>query len=343
MEFSSTAEGLRAFTEFLMKDHEVVAPVKKRGRFVFEIIDDASEVVRDYPSTLLPPVRFIYPDNERLLSFDLNDITNASPIVDAPRRALLFVHPCDIHAIAVMDEVLSKEPADANYLARRKAAIIIGYDCKTPCTENCLCFDKGCHKIDAGFDIMITELRGAKFFARAGSEAGLTALKNSGSFERASHSDKLSLVEAKEAKDKKFKRVLPKDVAVLSHELKARSASTIWNTEGDKCVSCGACNIVCPTCYCFDVADTVDVTTMKGERIRKWDSCQLSGFCKVASGENFRNTAASRLRHRVFKKEVYLKKRLGRSGCVGCGRCITHCIAKISIKDIFTRVMNGEE
>ena len=80
-----------------------------------------------------------------------------------------------------------------------------------------------------------------------------------------------------------------------------------------------------------------------GVRYRRWDGCQIQSFCQVSSGENFRDSAAERVRHRVFKKEVYLKKRFGRSGCVGCGRCIEHCIADISIIDIFNHVMERKK
>ena len=139
-------------------------------------------------------------------------------------------------------------------------------------------------------------------------------------------------------REKNFKKVLDEPVDKLSEALKGAYDNDVWKEEGARCLSCGACNIVCPTCYCFDTRDVVSIDMKSGKRVRKWDSCQLRSFCQVASGENFRDSAGARLRHRVFKKEVYLKKRFGRSGCVGCGRCIEHCIADISIIDIYNRV-----
>jgi len=149
----------------------------------------------------------------------------------------------------------------------------------------------------------------------------------------------VDLYKTRGERKKRFTKSIQGDIDMLSHLLKEAYDDGIWKTEGEKCLSCGACNIVCPTCYCFDVVDEVCPDMKKGIRYRRIDGCQLHGFCKVASGENFRKTAAERVRHRVFKKEVYLKKRFGRSGCVGCGRCIDSCIAKISIIDIFNHVM----
>jgi ferredoxin len=83
----------------------------------------------------------------------------------------------------------------------------------------------------------------------------------------------------------------------------------------------------------------VDATS--GIRQRKWDSCQLRTFAEVAGGENFREHRASRLRHRMFRKGKQILERTGRLGCVGCGRCIKHCVANISILEAFQQIGEG--
>ncbi|HID74244.1 MAG TPA: hypothetical protein EYP43_04245, partial [Thermoplasmata archaeon] len=98
----------------------------------------------------------------------------------------------------------------------------------------------------------------------------------------------------------------------------------------EKCLKCGSCVLVCPTCYCFDVRDESDLSLTRGERYRTWDGCLLEDFAKVASGENFRGTKASRYRHRYNKKGVYLFDRFGFIACVGCGRCSSQCIPDIA-------------
>jgi ferredoxin len=238
-----------------------------------------------------------------------------------------------------MDDILSEEPSDINYLERRRSTLIIGYECLGPCKENILCFDKGYHIAYRGFDLFFTDI-GGRYYVHVATESGSAIVEESGVFKKAIYSDWTDLMKVRAERKNKFKKSIHGDIDMLSHILKESYNNEIWDIEGRKCVSCGACNIVCPTCYCFDVADEMCPDMENGTRYRKWDGCQLRGFCKIATGENFRKSAAERVRHRVFKKEVYLKKRFGRSGCVGCGRCIDYCIADISIIDIFNHVID---
>jgi len=322
----------------LLSHYDVIAPVAKDDRFIFDRIDEPHRISLDYDTTLLPPTKWLYPDHEPFLEFDLDDIGNTKVVTQAEKQVLAFLHPCDINAINIMDEVLAEKPADINYLARRGETIIIGYECLEPCKEKILCFDKGYHIAYSGFDLFFTDI-GNRYFVHVATDAGRTIIEGNGPFKKAGYSDRVDLYKTRGERKKRFTKSIQGDIDMLSHLLKEAYDDGIWKTEGEKCLSCGACNIVCPTCYCFDVVDEVCPDMKKGIRYRRIDGCQLHGFCKVASGENFRKTAAERVRHRVFKKEVYLKKRFGRSGCVGCGRCIDSCIAKISIIDIFNHVM----
>lgn len=338
MDVTIKHEYVDKFVLDLLSSYEVIAPVARDGRFIFDKINSPAEVSLKYNTTILPPVKWIYPDNEKLLEFDLKDIAGTKPVIQGNKQALTFVHPCDINAINIMDEILAEEPADVNYLRRRRGTVIIGYECPGPCRENILCFDKGYYAVNSGFDLLFTDL-GDMYYVHVGTDVGEAIVEGSKYFKRAAYEEWLQLLNVREERKHRFKKSINGNIEMLSHVLKESYNDEIWDIEGKKCVSCGACNIVCPTCYCFDVADEMCPDMEKGARYRKLDGCQLRGFCKVATGENFRKTAAERVRHRVFKKEVYLKKRFGKSGCVGCGRCIEHCIAKISIIDIFNHVM----
>ena len=106
--------------------------------------------------------------------------------------------------------------------------------------------------------------------------------------------------------------------------------SGFWEKHSEKCLACGSCVLVCPTCYCFDVKDNPDLSLEHGERIRTWDGCLLEDFAKIASGENFRATRPTRYRHRYFKKGKYLFDRFGFVSCVGCGRCSSNCLPDIA-------------
>jgi NAD(P)H-flavin reductase len=106
--------------------------------------------------------------------------------------------------------------------------------------------------------------------------------------------------------------------------------SGFWEEHSEKCLACGSCVLVCPTCYCFDVKDNPDLALEHVERVRTWDGCLLEDFAKIASGENFRPTRPTRYRHRYFKKGKYLFDRFGFISCVGCGRCSSNCLPNIA-------------
>ena len=113
--------------------------------------------------------------------------------------------------------------------------------------------------------------------------------------------------------------------------------SKVWEENGEKCVACGRCNLVCPTCYCFDVYDSMNLKLTEGERIRQWDSCHLESFTKVATGEVFRKSKASRDRHRFYRKFYYLS-RFSPSFCTGCGRCGKECLADIEVVETVNKL-----
>jgi len=108
----------------------------------------------------------------------------------------------------------------------------------------------------------------------------------------------------------------------------------LWTTLAADCFSCGTCNTVCPTCYCFDVQDTWNVDQTSGQRTRFWDGCLTEDFAKCSLGEgaceNFREEQAARFRHRLMRKATYLNEKLGGPACVGCGRCSAGCTADIA-------------
>jgi sulfhydrogenase subunit beta (sulfur reductase) len=119
--------------------------------------------------------------------------------------------------------------------------------------------------------------------------------------------------------------------------------SPVWNKVAEKCLGCGTCNLLCATCYCFDVRDEVEIDMKKGSRERFWDSCMLNEFAEVAGGENFREKLESRTRHRLYRKFKYLTQDSGALHCVGCGRCSKYCPADINIVQIINDLIEDYE
>ncbi|NLW25671.1 MAG: 4Fe-4S binding protein [Clostridia bacterium] len=119
----------------------------------------------------------------------------------------------------------------------------------------------------------------------------------------------------------------------LAEKLEVIYRSPLWRELQEKCVNCGVCTFLCPTCHCFDLTDD-----QKGKKVRSWDSCMFASFTKQASGHNPRPTGAERLRQRVMHKFRYFFENHGIFACVGCGRCVEKCPVNLDIREVLQRI-----
>jgi len=329
----------RGFVEGLIADSPVAGPVAKESKFIFKEIERYEDLRMDYPITLLPPKKFFFPQWDTLIRFKLDKGMGmkVESVLDVQPRMILGVHPCDIYATWLLDHVFSDKQSDTNYLDRRKRAVIIGLDCLKPCDEYQFCLDMGSLYVETGYDLFLTDL-GDAYFVDIGTDRGEALLAEFSYGRPATNADFSRRQKTLEAKKMAFRPKLPVETKYLPEILADAYDSLIWEALGRRCFSCGSCNLVCPTCYCFNVMDELQLTLTEGERKRHWDSCQLDSFAEVAGGENFRKDRSSRLRHRFFRKGKYLRETYGKSGCVGCGRCDRNCVAKINSVETYTQI-----
>jgi ferredoxin len=332
------------FVSFILADHKVVAPMAKGPCFAFGEVASAADVARvrmDYDITILPPKKYLLPTFEKLLEFSGRDPSSATAVVASRPLVILGVHPYDMHALATLDAAMRTEPADANYIARADATRIIGMNICGYATDQQFMADMGTTEPPEGlFDLFLTDL-GDRYYVEAGKDAGADLAKYSGVCHPAGKDDHKGKLEFDIRKAESFAKRLPYNTKYLPELLDASYDSLLWDAVSRRCFSCGTCTNVCPTCYCFDVQDKLNLDTVSGTRRRMWDSCQLKVFAEVAGGENFREHRASRLRHRMFRKGKFIHERTGKLGCVGCGRCSKHCVANISILEAFQQI--GDE
>lgn len=309
---------------------EVVSPVKQENQANFKRIKSTREVIWGGPQTTVPPKGLLFPQEEELLEYSISDGVELRESVVAEPVILLGIHPCDMNGTALLDKVFSEKNLDEYYVKKRELLIVIGVECLTPCSEESYCYRKKSVLPRGGFDLFLTDM-GESFFVEVGSEKGRNFVSDVGRKAAAKDIEKLAKIRKK--RDKLFDQkqlVLKPKLEGLPKLLKENYDSPVWGERGEKCFSCGSCNMVCPTCYCFDVRDVIELNLAQGNRMRFWDGCMLTDFTRVASGEIFREGREARLRHRTNRKDWYLFERWGEPFCVGCGRCGKACLTKIA-------------
>jgi len=320
-------ENLGSFVSTLIKNYPVIGPVAKKTRFVFSNLKSSDDLRLDYDTTILPPKKVFFPTKQNLLEFDGNSIKGCIN----PKNNILFgVHPYDIKAISMLDKLFSENHRDNNYLANREATIIIGSNVQNHYKH--AFFGTQCKDMELkGHDMFLTKIIGG-YAVETLTEKG-NKLIQSGKFEQL---DEEKIREAEEV-NRKADENCPEKINFSSEEIKekirASFDSDIWDELSKKCFSCSSCNTVCPTCYCFDVQDQWAIDQKSGVRYRRWDGCLSIDFSEVSvqgGTENFRETRASRFRHRVMRKTAYLNDKLGFPACVGCGRCSGACTINIA-------------
>ena len=323
-------EKLLSFVSRLLEEREVVGVKKKEdGKYIFDHLENPEELCLDYDVTLLPPEKYFLPQRETLIRFKGREgELSVEAIVESSPRVIVGVHPYDIAAINLLDKVFSRDNRDPNYLKKRENALIIGTDVKNP-SPHAFYKSIGSDTVKEGFDLFFTETE-KSYAVEAGSEKGEELLKY-GDFKGATVRESNEFKNVKEQrKGLSLERRLNFFSHDLPHLLGERLEHPIWEEKSSRCLSCGSCIMVCPTCYCFDVQDEVDMTLTAGERFRQWDGCLLTDFARVATGENFRKDKRSRYQHRFYRKGKYIPEKFGVIGCVGCGRCASACLADIA-------------
>jgi ferredoxin len=325
---------MAAFVANMMGDYRVVGPLAKGNKFAFGQIQDPADLQLGYNTSILPPKKYLQPQEERLMTFNRSGKTTVETVIEAEPTVIMGVHTCDLHALNVLDSAFTDDYPDAHYLRRRNQTLFVGIECLEPCDEHSFCKSMDSLTVSGGYDLHLTDI-GEAFAVDVGTEAGQELLDKFAEARTATDADMQQLNKALGAKWPRFPYKLDFDVGELAALMSQSYNSPVWVELGEKCLACGQCTLVCPTCYCFDVYDEVDLSLQDGERRRRWDSCQLDEFAEVAGGENFREHQASRLRHRFMRKGRYLIEKFNELGCVGCGRCARSCLVDISPVTVF--------
>jgi sulfhydrogenase subunit beta (sulfur reductase) len=250
-----------------------------------------------------------------------------------PPLAFIGVRSCELHAIQIQDRVLvGGAHADADYAARRSDAFIVAVNCaEAGGTCFCVSMQTG-PKVGTGHDLALTELLdddGHRFLVDIGSERGAGVLAELPA-RAAEARDHEAARQAVAHASSQMGRTL--DTAGLAELLQRNREHPRWEEVADRCLTCGNCTLVCPTCFCTTVEDVTDLAGGEAERQRLWDSCFTIDFSRMHGGAA-RVSAPSRYRQWMTHKLSTWWDQFDTSGCVGCGRCITWCPVGIDITE----------
>ncbi len=306
-------EKLRELFDYLAEAGELIIPVKKDGVSFFKTYEKGDSPYIGKGNTDYSAKQFFFPYKEAMYCYDRDGkVENAQE----PRERTLFgLRPCDLHALAVTDMFFSDEPADPHYLERRKRTTLIAVECTTP-GKNCFCDSLG-KRDPIGQDMLL--IPDSKFYyANPATEKGKKIIDGSGVFEKTDETPSIKKLPCK-------KKASPVD-----------SSQVKWEKWGKQCFACAACTSICPTCTCFDIEDEIQLKGGKTERQRFWASCFTKDFSTVAGSHCFRPERTEMLRQFVSHKFPYFKDKFGVTMCVGCGRCVTVCTAKIDISKMIS-------
>lgn len=331
-------ENIDCFIKSLSKKMKVYAPVKKgNNNYAFEEVKSSKEISMDYIPTILPPKKYFMPQKEKMLDFDLSAKEPVdTPSLDVEEIALFGVHTCDLAGIQCLNIVFNERPRDYNFLLRKEKVFIIGLECNKYCDSYASCALVNSHLPNGGFDLFFTDI-GDRYVINVNTQKGEDFIESIG-LPKANEKDLSGVDKIRDEKRKIFKNEIDVEPQKIPEMLEKVYNSKLWEKVGEKCLSCGNCTNVCPTCYCFDMEDMINLDLKTGARVRTWDSCQFETFATVAGGENFREERSLRQRHRVYRKFKFPVDRFNRFFCTGCGRCSRTCMAGINLKEILKEV-----
>lgn len=349
-------EGLQSLLGALLsRDYEVLGPIVRDGAIIYDVITRVADLPAGWTDQHEPGryrlqrrndaaffgfavgphswKRFLHAPRLSLWTMRQGDdgVTISEPAAENRKLALFGARSCELHALAIQDRVLRDGPyPDAAYARRRQDAFVVAVNCgQAGGTCFCVSMQTG-PKATSGFDLALTELLDRDrhdFLVEFGSRAGAELLEQLPT-RPATDADRDCADRVSARAASQMGRTL--DTVGIKELLQNNPDHPRWDEVAGRCLSCGNCTMVCPTCFCTTVEDHSDLTGTCAERVRQWDSCFTLDFSYLHGG-SVRTTARSRYRQWMTHKLANWIDQFGTSGCVGCGRCITWCPTGIDI------------
>lgn len=320
-------DAIAHFLEILACFGEVHGPVLTDDNVpAFRPLGPGVDLLLDYSRTLIPPKKYLLPPRDAVLSF-APDKGYSQPAVVVPETILVGLHPCDLQGIAYLDKVFLGEGIASPYHARRTALTLIGLSCEPD--EYCFCGDLSAAEAH-GCDLFMRRSPGG-FHLRSNTPKGKAIL------------DRMAPILAEGEPVPAVSVTCGMGAAIRQASARGETfeKSTLWDEFAGRCLSCGACSLCCPTCYCFDIREYGALDGETSTRLREWDNCLFKEHGEVAGGFNFRKSRQERFHYRYQHKYLGFGPTRGIMSCVGCGRCRAVCPVGIDLLELFKE--SGDE
>jgi len=307
----------------------VLAPVARDGVTLFTELGPGGKVDFDTLRTVRSAKEAFFPRSETLFEFHRNGRNvELEPVENVARpTVLLWCRPCDAASFDMLDKLFAWDYDDPFWQKRRAATTVVSIACDAP-DEYCFCTSVGgAPDNQSGADLWLAPTDNG-LIAEPQTEKGQALVD--------AYSDLFSEGDA----DPRVAS-LPTgfELDKVRPWLDDNFGHPFWKRIAYKCLGCGACAFVCPTCHCFDISDDADFE--RGRRLRTWDSCGFSMFTQHASGHNPRPSQDGRYRQRVMHKFKYYVEKFDVTACVGCGRCSVSCPVDMNMCSVVSAIASG--
>lgn len=326
-------DALTGMVKKMAEEGLVYAPVKDGDNILFQALKPGVEpLTTAYDNSKNAPKNFFFPHTEKMMKYTRTEkgMTFADEFPGAKEAVLFGVRPCDARSFLLLDMLFDQEKyRDPYYIGRREKTTVVSLACIHPPYTACFCTSVGGRPTDdAGADVLLTEI-GDRYLVEFITPKGERLEKYFTGEKAGEDADAKKQAIADQAAREILSHIPAREIKPI---LDVNFDHPFWNTIHQKCLACGTCTYLCPTCHCFDISD--EQKGNDGIRLRNWDSCMFPLFTLETSGHNPRPTQKERWRQRAMHKFKYFVDNFNAIACVGCGRCVMYCPVNIDIRKI---------
>ena len=317
------------------KEFNVFVPSRESGVAEMVVWDGKDTTFLDwYRNTVISPKVTFQPNMEKMFDFrkDAEGYHLEPPAPEKQKQLIFGIRPCDARALSIIDLIFKDTYEDTYYLNRRKNTLLVGMSCVNP-YDSCFCTSLGFGPAaTTDVDLMLTDI-GDEFLIEGVTDQGKELMARTEGLAAATQADETRAAEVKATASQKVIRKI--DTREIEKNFPASFENDkLWEKLAAKCVSCGVCTFLCPTCYCFDIND--ETTRGNGARFRNWDCCSFPLYTQMPM-ENPRDEKWRRVRQKVHHKYTFYPRLFNVIACTGCGRCIRMCPVNWDITQTLTR------